>query len=187
MGADIKVGGGEAVADEVVAARHGAFEGVHDGLVAAVAGHGLAAPLRRQEAEGLVGDGGLERPGGEEQPAVIGAAQAAAGLGREAGLREGIGQVGADRRRLRDDDVAVADGRHLAHRVDGEIGRRLHGRAEIEHLGAIRLADLLQHPAGDAAARHRVGVEDQVVGHLGAPRLVGHSAVTDCRRIGAAA
>ena len=59
----------------------------------------------------------------------------------------------------------MAQRRHLAHRVDREIGGRLHRRAVIEDFGAIGTADLFQHPAHDPAARHRVGVEHEFVSH----------------------
>src|SRR5690606_41354347 len=65
--------------------------------------------------------------------------------------------------------VAVAPRRHLAHGIDAQVLGRLHGGAVLEQLGAVRLPDLLEQPAHDPPARHRVGVEDQLVGHLGGP------------------
>ena len=50
-----------------------------------------------------------------------------------------------------------------------QIFRRLHRRAVVEELGAVGSPDLLEHPAHDPPARHRVGVEDQLVGHVRAP------------------
>ncbi len=110
-------------------------------------------------------DGRLDRPGGEEHPAVLGAARPVARGGREPGLREGVGEIGADGGAFGDDRRAMDQGRDLAHRVDRLVGRPLHRLAEADDLGTVGLAELLHHPAGDAAARHRVGVEHEFVGH----------------------
>src|SRR5579864_764646 len=122
--ADIEIGGAETIANQVIAARDCGFERIQDGFDAAVTDHALAL-RRHHKAKCLVAHRRLYRPRREEQPAIIRPAQPVAGRRRELRLRKGIGQVGADRRRLGDDDVAIAQRRHLAHRIDGEIGRRL--------------------------------------------------------------
>ena len=74
-----------------------------------------------------------------------------------------------DRRRsprLGDDRFAVTKRRHLAHRVDREIIRGLHRSGVIQDFGSVGFADLLQHPARDAPARHRMGVKNKFLGHL---------------------
>jgi hypothetical protein len=48
--------------------------------------------------------------------------------------------------------------RYFAHRVDGQIFRGFQRGAVIEDFDLVRLAGFFQHPAGGAAARHRVGV-----------------------------
>ena len=47
--------------------------------------------------------------------------------------------------------------RHLFHPVDGKELRRLDRRAEVEKYVLVWLADILEHPADDAAARHGIG------------------------------
>src|SRR3546814_4551986 len=83
------------------------------------------------------------------------------------GVGKGVGKVGADRRGFGDHHAAVLDRGHLAHRVDGQVLGRLHPGAVFLHHGAVRLAKLLQHPAHDAAAGLRVGVEDEFVAVVG--------------------
>jgi hypothetical protein len=63
-----------------------------------------------------------------------------------------IGKISADGGGLGHYGVAMPKRRHLAHGIDCEIGRRLHGGAVVEHFGAVGLADLFEHPAHDAAA-----------------------------------
>src|SRR5208337_5241026 len=50
-----------------------------------------------------------------------------------------------------------------------KILRPLHRMAELEDLCFVRRADLLQHPAHDPRARHRVGVENKFVAHARSP------------------
>src|SRR6202030_318706 len=38
-----------------------------------------------------------------------------------------------------------------------------------EHFGLVGLADFLEHPAGDPPARHRIGIENEFVGHVRYP------------------
>src|SRR5579872_5145265 len=162
LGAEIDVGGGERGTGDVGAFGDGGFKGVQNEGQVAVAGHAFFL-TRNGDAEGLVGPGGLERARGEEEPAVVGAS-----IGRgwsEAGGREGIGQVGADGGALGDHGVAVADGGHFAHRIDGQVRGRLHGGGVVEDLRAVGLADFLQHPADDAASGLGVGIEDQFFSH----------------------
>jgi hypothetical protein len=123
------------------------------------------------EAEGLVRRGCFERPGGEEQPAIVWPPKAVTRWRRQSGIGEGIGQIATDGGALGHHRLAVAKRRHLAHRIDGEVVRRLHRRAVVEQLGAIRATDLLEHPTHDATARHRVGVKDHFVGHAGHPSV----------------
>src|SRR5438874_12130882 len=65
----------------------------------------------------------------------------------------------------------MAQRRHLAHRVNGEISGRLHRCGVIEQLGAVRLAYFLEHPADASSSRLGVGVEDKLVGHGSSPAL----------------
>src|SRR3546814_9480562 len=67
-------------------------------------------------------------------------------------------------------DVCSSD---LAHRVDREVLGRLHARAVVLHFGAVLDAELLQHPAHDAAAGLGVGVEDEFVAVVGHARSSG--------------
>src|SRR3546814_12892149 len=103
-------------------------------------------------------------------PAVPGAAQRVVGRGRETGVGQGVGKVGADRRGLGDNHAAVFDRRHLAHRVDREVPGRLHARAVALHFGAVVDDDFFQNPAHAAAAGPRVGVEGEFVGVAGHAR-----------------
>jgi hypothetical protein len=112
---------------------------------------------------------GLERAGAKEKPAIIGAAQAVTRRRRQASLGKRIGEISADGGRFGHDRVTMSDRRHFAHRIDCEIGRRLHRRAVLEQLGAVGPADLLQHPSDDPAARLRMGIEDELIGHWRIP------------------
>ena len=159
--AHVDIGGRERLARDITAAE-GVFQRIHRQAEIAVAHHCFLV-LRRGEAEIAVGDRGFERPGREEQPAVIRAALP--GRRGQPGLREGIGEIGADRWRLGDDGRAVADRRYLPHRVDREVLRRLHRRPVFQDLGAVRNRQLLQHPADDTPARPRVGEKDDLGCH----------------------
>jgi len=131
--------------------RHRPLERVDDVFEASVTRHPFA--LRRHDkAHRPVRPRRLKRAGAEEEPAIIGAAQAIARRRRQASLGKRIGEISADRGRFGHHGVAMADRRYLPHRVDREIGGRLHRRAVLEQLGAIGLADFLQHPSHDPAA-----------------------------------
>ena len=81
--------------------------------------------------------------------------------------RELVGEVGADGRGLRDDDVAVLERRHLAHGVDGQkLGLAVLALLEADELDVVGLAQLLQHPVHDRGAR-RGGVIECELGHDG--------------------
>src|SRR5262249_7339162 len=143
-------------------------------------GHSLL--LRRYlEAESAKSDRGFKRTGGKEHPAIIPAALIWSG--RKTFLRESLGQIGADRGTFGDHDIAMTDRRDLAHPVDGEVARLLHGRAKIEIFGLVRDADLLQHPARNPATRHRIGVECDLFVHDPPPSLphVPLSGLTDTK------
>ena len=164
----VDIGGGEALARDPAVAGHGVLQGIHHRFVRAVADHRLLVG-GRLEAQEPVGRRRLQRSCREEEPPVVGAALT--GRGSEARVREGVGEVGADRGRLGDDRVAVADGRHLAHGIDRKVGIGLHHRTVFDDLGAIARSGLLQHPAGDASPRHGVGVENKLVGHRPLPMV----------------
>jgi hypothetical protein len=126
MRSDVNVRRGEAVARDVFRALELAFERGERLRLAAIADH--RAPLRRHDdIERLVGVGRLDRPRGEEEPAIVGAAQMRAGRRRETRLGKDVREIGADRRSLGGDRLAVAHRRDLAHRIDRQIIRRLHG------------------------------------------------------------
>ncbi len=164
MRSDIDIGRRETLADNVIAARKGAFKRVDDGFVGAIADHRLA--LRRDDnPHHFVGRRGFDRSGGEKQPAIIGTSLPVAGRRRQTGIGKRIGQIGADCGGLGDDRIAVTQRRHLAHRIYREIGGRLHRRAVVENFGVIGPADLFEDPAHDPAARHRMGVEYEFIGH----------------------
>src|SRR5580700_5527377 len=110
--ADIEISGGKTVAGQIMSLRHGVFERFQNQREIAIAHHPLALE-RHDDAERLVARRGLERAGGEEQPAVIRRAQSMSGRRRQAHLWKRIGQVGADGRSLGDDGVAVAQCRYF--------------------------------------------------------------------------
>src|SRR5215469_15756098 len=74
--------------------------------------------------ERAIDDRSLEAGRAEEQPFKVGPASRIADGHAELGLWERVREVGADRRSLRDDRVAVLDCRDLPHRIDLEIVRR---------------------------------------------------------------
>ena len=117
------------------------FERGERPLLAAVADH--PGPLRRHDdVERLVGVGRFDRTRGEEQPAIVGPAQARARRRREAGLGKDVGEIGADRRRFGDDRLAVSQRRHLAHRVDRQILGRLHRSGDIREFRLCKVGRL---------------------------------------------
>ena len=71
----------------------------------------------------LVDQRGLEARAVERHPAQVGAAQRVTDGGRQAGLRKQVGKVQEHRHLLGDERFAMRDRRHLAHRVDGQVGR----------------------------------------------------------------
>ena len=62
-----------------------------------------------------------------------------------------------------------------------EIGGPFHRRGIVEHFGFVRLTDFLKHPADDAAAGLRIGVEHQFVGHVVYPLCDGHAAIWNAK------
>ncbi len=157
MGADIDVRCRKTLSRHMAAAGQRGLQGIDHRLQRAVARHPLMLRLGF-EAEHAVGGGRFQRAGGEEQPPVVGAPLG--GRRRQTRIGKGIGQVGADGRAFGHHHVAVTDGRHLAHGIDGAIGVRLHRFTVLDHLYAIRLAHFLEHPADHASPRHGVGVEN---------------------------
>ena len=155
------------IGGEIFLAGQRLFQRVDGQVVIAIAEHPLAL-RRRFPACGLVAERRLDRPRGEEDPAVI--IRALGRRWRKVRLREGIGEIAADRSNLRHHLSLVADRRDLPHRVERQVRLLLHGRRIIEDLGLVGLADLLQHPADRLSARHRVRVEDEV-GHGSTPCL----------------
>src|SRR3546814_7787765 len=82
LAADIYVRGAEAIAEQPRRGRACRdFQRIHGLFETAVADH-PGALGRRQQAQGLGRYRGLDRAGGEEQPAVPGAAQRVVGRGR---------------------------------------------------------------------------------------------------------
>ena len=132
--------------------RHRARDDIHGGVEVAIAerlARGFFRPL-----EGAVHDRRLEHARIEEQPFEIGSAARIADRDIEPRLREGVGEIAADRRHLGDGHVAVAQRRHLAHRIDLEIVRLpVVALFHAEHVQVERFADLLQHPMDDRGAR----------------------------------
>src|SRR5215469_15081774 len=114
--------------------------------------HHSLAPLRHDETHRFVGPRRLDRTGGKEQPAIIRSTQTITRRRREANLWKHVGKIGADRCCFGDHDSAMPDGWYFPHRIDREIGSRLHRRVVVEQLGAIGLPDLLEHPPDDSAA-----------------------------------
>ena len=103
--------------------------------------------------------------GPKNKPFEIEAAARIADRHVELGTRKFVGEVGADRRGLGDDDVAVLERRNLAHRIDREIIRRaVVAFVQAEQVNVIRLADLLEHPSRDRRAR-RGGVIKRKLRH----------------------
>ena len=95
------------------------------------------------------------------------------------GYGTGLGEIDADGGRLGDHPAFVPYRRHLAHRVDRQIGRRLHVGAVFDDRGLVGGAGLLQRQARDLPARHRVGVENdgpgaRTEGPGAGPRLLTH-------------
>src|SRR6185437_14701557 len=164
---DIDVGGGEAVAADVIAKAQELVDNGDRALIAAVAEHPLLI-LGRIPAHDVVGPGLLPRPGGVEEPAVIVGLLVLAWP--ESGLREDVGEIGADRRAFGDDMALMPDRRHFPERVDGEILGALHPVVS-DDFGVVRLSDLLEHPADDPPARLGIGVEDEL-GHVALPTRV---------------
>src|SRR5205085_11523039 len=117
--------------------------------------------LARLPTRVVVGDRLFDGARGEKQPAVIVSLLLVARA--ESGFREYVGEVGADCRALCDDMAFVLERRDLAQGMDRQIALALH-LVVRDDLRFIGLSDLLEHPARDASARLRVGIEDEV-GH----------------------
>jgi hypothetical protein len=150
LGADVDIGGAEAIAEQVGTRLEGAFERVDGVFVGAISHH---AGLAIGALERAIGDGLLDATGGKKEPAQIGAAGGVVERGGEAGFGDGIGEVGTDGSALGDDDAAVHDGRQLAHRVDREeLGCLVLTFAEVDQLGLVGRAGLFDHPVRDLAA-----------------------------------
>ncbi len=103
----------------------------------------------------------------EEQPFQIRPAPRIAHRQVELGRRERVGEIGADRRHLGDDGVAMPQRRHLPHRIDREIiGLAVVAVLQSQEMDVIGLADLLEHPERDRGTGGR-GVVEREVGHGG--------------------
>ena len=81
-------------------ATESAFEPLQHRIRAAIASHACAVG-RRGEAACRIGPGGLQRPDTKEEPPIIGTAPWIIGGRRQAGLGEGSGEIGTERRPLR--------------------------------------------------------------------------------------
>src|SRR5262249_27977989 len=92
----------------------------------------------------------------EEEPLEIDAPARGPDRHVELGAWKFVGKIGADRRRLGDNGVAVLERRHLAHRVDREIVRgSVLALAQTQETDVVRFADFFQHPARDRRTRRR--------------------------------
>ena len=178
-GADIDIGRGKAVADEIFAFARRLLPARSRILEAAATHHSLA-PLRHDETRRFVGPRRLDRTGGKEQPAIIGPAQTIAWRRPKVSLRKHVGKVSADRRCLSDHDIAMPDGRHFPHRVDREIGCPLHRRVVVEQLGAVGCPIPLAS-TGRFGRVTWMSIEDELIGHLVIP--TGHTRTPDGARI----
>ena len=106
----------------------------------------------------MVDDRLLQRPGGEKHPAIV-VGPLIIGW-RQACLGKCIREVGADGRGLGDNPPVVNQRRDLAHRIDGQVLLGLHGRAVFEQHLLVGLAHFLQHPPGNLAPGHGIGIEN---------------------------
>jgi hypothetical protein len=90
---------------------------------------------------------GLDAAGREEQPVQVFGSQGIAQRRREFRLRIALGDIGADRGRFRERRFAVAQRRHLAHRIDSEIvGSLLRTLGNVGEDALVRLADFFHQP-----------------------------------------
>ena len=89
-------------------------------------------------------DGGLI----ENNPSQIRAARGVADLRGEFRIGKRVCKVERDRGGLSDDRIAMHDGRHFAHRIDREIGRRfVLALLQVEHFELVRWrAKLFEQP-----------------------------------------
>jgi len=95
--------------------------------------------------ERLVHQRGLEAGAIEGQPAQEGAAQRRADRGRQADFGVEVSQVLVDRRLLGDHGLAMLDGGHLAHGVDGQVLRlALLAFLQVEQVGVVIRVQLFQ-------------------------------------------
>ncbi len=95
----------------------------------------------------------LAAGGREKQPVQVAPAQRIAERRREAGLRHALCHIGADRGGFGEPGPAIAQRRHLHHRVDGAEGRHsLLARMDIHQHPLIGAARFLQHPKGAEGA-----------------------------------
>ena len=160
---DDHVGGGELLAQEIGPLGHGLRHDVHYRIEIPVAQHATACLLLARS--GAIDDGRLDAARAEEQPFEINAAARIADRHVELGARKFVGEVGADGRRLGDDDVAVLKCRNLAHRIDRKkFGCAVVTFVQAEQMNVIRFADFLEHPSRDRRAR-RGGVIERKLRH----------------------
>ena len=132
------------VGGDILAPGQRLLERVDREIVIAVTEHPLALGVRLP-AHSLVAERRFDRSRREEDPAVV--IGAITGRRREAGLREGVGEIAANGGDLGHHLAAMLDSRNLSHRVDRQVGLLLHRRAVIHDLRVIWLPDLLKHPA----------------------------------------
>ena len=89
----------------------------------------------------------------EEHPFQIDAALWIADRDVELGLREFVGEIGADRGGLSDDRIAMLERGQLAHRIDGEKFRLpVLALLEADEFHLVGLAKFLEHPVDDRGA-----------------------------------
>ncbi len=158
VGADHHVSGGELLAHDVGALAHRLGHDIHRRVEVAVTERPATGFLLARE--GAVHHCGLDAARAEEQPLEIDAALRLADRDVELGLREFVGEIGADGGALGDDHVAMLERGHLAHWIDREkIRFAVVAVAQAQQMDIVGLADLLQHPSGDRRARGRGVVE----------------------------
>ena len=103
---------------------------------------------------------GLDAAGREKQPVQKFRAQGIAERRRQFCFRVALGDIGAHRGCLRKRRLAILQGRHLGHRIDGEIfGLLLRAGGNVGQHALVRLSGLLHQPERGERARARRPVE----------------------------
>ena len=156
------------IAQEVRRGRGGCLgQDVHNCVEVAEPEGGTRRRLLARES--ALRNGGLDTARPEKQPFQVSPTPWIADGNVEPRLWKLIGKVGADGGGLRDHRVPVLEGGHLAHGIDGEVGRlAVLPPLEADHLQRIRLAQLFEHPMHDRGAGGRGVIEDELW-HLRSP------------------